>query len=129
MKALFFTRDLFFSSGVISAARDQGIAMTMVTDQRSLLQQLETEQVHLILLDLADPTCDPAVLVPLVRHQAGYEGPIVAFGPHVDAQSLRIAHDVGCDAVLTRGQFHRQMRDVLQQWVLGARDHGGNTQP
>ncbi|MDA8345814.1 MAG: hypothetical protein M0Z66_10060 [Thermaerobacter sp.] len=68
-------------------------------------------------LDAADPA--PAVVVldlglPLekrvqVVHWAQDKAPVVAFGPHVDAESLFWARQAGCAAVLTKGQLEARL--------------------
>ncbi len=42
---------------------------------------------------------------------------ILAFGSHVDVAAQRRAVDAGCDRVVTRGKFARQMPQLLQALV------------
>jgi hypothetical protein len=41
--------------------------------------------------------------------------PILAFGPHVDAELRDRARQAGCDVVVTKGQFTAHMRDLIQR--------------
>ena len=38
---------------------------------------------------------------------------IIAIAPHVHVSKIETARAAGCDAVLTNGQFHGQMTEVL----------------
>ncbi len=39
--------------------------------------------------------------------------PVVAFGPHVDKATLAQARDLGADLVVSRGELHRRLGDIL----------------
>ena len=65
-----------------------------------------------IILDLSIPSLD---LPPLIAQLRGGPQPptIIAFAPHVHAALLDAAREAGCEEVLTRGDFHRRMDEVL----------------
>jgi hypothetical protein len=42
---------------------------------------------------------------------------IVAYAPHVHEDRLRAATEAGCNEVLSRGQFDRQMDDILARYA------------
>jgi DNA-binding response OmpR family regulator len=125
---LLFTRDLLFSSRVMSEAKRQNLGLSMPGDPDSLLRETRQSGVGLVLLDLANPGCNPSELVPPIRRQLGERGVIIAFGPHVDERGLQAAREAGCDLVLTRGQFNRQMAEVLARYQRGAVGSVGETQ-
>lgn len=115
MSALYLTNDLFFSSRVTSAAEACKLEMTVVPDQASLLTQLATGDIHLVLLDWSTPGLDLLDLVAEIRDQAARSVSVVAFGPHVDVAGMAGAKQAGCDAVYTRGQFSSQLQAILRQ--------------
>lgn len=44
---------------------------------------------------------------------------VVAFGPHVDVDRLRLAKSLGADAVMSRGAFSARLPDVLRSLASG----------
>jgi CheY-like chemotaxis protein len=71
----------------------------------------------LALLDLSMPGLNVADAVARLRDAVGPEAAILAFGPHVHAAKLAAATKAGCDRVLTRGQFSRDMASVLAEFL------------
>jgi hypothetical protein len=45
---------------------------------------------------------------------------LVAYGSHVDAGTLRVAREAGCDLVLPRSQFVEELPGQLANWMTGA---------
>jgi hypothetical protein len=41
----------------------------------------------------------------------------VAYAPHVHEQLLQAAAEAGCNEVFTRGQFDRQMEDIIVRYA------------
>ncbi|MGE0607194.1 MAG: hypothetical protein AB7O62_08890, partial [Pirellulales bacterium] len=39
---------------------------------------------------------------------------VIAFGPHGQVDRLQAAAAAGCDAVLSRGEFHARLGEILQ---------------
>ncbi len=119
MSAILLTADLLCSSQVAGAAARAGVAISTAMNVTALLEQAEGKK--LAVLDLAMPELnvgglDVTVLLPRLRERSpGIR--IVAFGPHVKEDLLQHAQQAGCDAVLTRGQFHMQTEEVLR-WAL-----------
>jgi DNA-binding response OmpR family regulator len=70
--------------------------------------------VALVILDLSTPDLNLKHLLPALRKQNSEIGPIVAFGPHVQASRLTAARQAGCDDVLTQGEFHRRVGALLE---------------
>ena len=48
------------------------------------------------------------------RGQDAEAFPLIAYGPHGDAQTLRKARALGCDAVLTKRDFSQQLPELLR---------------
>lgn len=46
---------------------------------------------------------------------------VLAFGPHIEKDTLQAARDAGADDVLTRGAFDHHMDQVLMKLAAGAR--------
>ena len=116
MTALHVTNDLLFSSQVQSAADQIGVTLNVVRSAAELSRFLDAGDVQLVILDLTSSDCEPDKLLPPLRRP---ECPhVVAYAPHVMKARLQAARDAGCDQVLTRGQFHARMREVLEQFAV-----------
>ena len=115
MKIYALTSDLMFGSQMSAAARGSGAELTTLGSAAGLISSLEDAPAGcLVVLDM---TCDAAKkdvagLVTSLRetHQSAQ---IVAFGPHVQEALLTAATQAGCDKVMSRGQFHREMDQLF----------------
>ena len=116
MSALFVTSDLLFSSQVQAAARQAGVPLEVLRSPSELPGCLDSGNARLLILDLSTAGCDPADLLPQIGQRP--EGPyVVAYATHLMKSKLQAARAAGCDQVLTRGQFHAQMDDILQPFA------------
>jgi len=107
---LYITGDLMFSSRVTARARERELPLQVVLPSKVSATISETPDISGLILDLETPGLNITTLVEEVR--ADTEAPIVAYGPHVQAEQLRRAGAAGCD-VLTRGSFSSSIDDVL----------------
>ncbi|HEX4415748.1 MAG TPA: hypothetical protein VH107_19105, partial [Lacipirellulaceae bacterium] len=72
----------------------------------------DQEKVSLVIIDLAMPGLQLDFVQRL--KSKSMNGPrIVAFGPHVHKDRLAAARDVGCDVVISRGQFFSEIESIL----------------
>ncbi len=113
MFALYWTKDIFFGSRVTATARAVGGELRVVGSLEELLQQADSGDCSLVLLDLDTPGLDPAAAMAGLRER-NVSPPVIAFGSHVHETRLEAAQQAGCDRVLARGQFDRQMSDILR---------------
>jgi len=118
MTLLLLSADLMCSSRVCGAAERIGSGALTASSTAMLLEQLPSESLTLVVLDLNTPGLDVSELVPQVR-RAAPSLPILAFGPHVHSQRLQAASESGCDLVVSRGQFHAQMDEILTRLAQG----------
>lgn len=109
------TSDLMFGSQMSAAARSSGAALATLGSASGLVESLgDAPEGSLVVLDM---TCDAAKkdiagLVASLR-EAHQSARILAFGPHVQEALLTAATEAGCDTVMTRGQFHREMDQLF----------------
>ena len=66
----------------------------------------------LIAIDLTAPISDISGLVEALREKKP-SAKIIAFGPHVHEAKLEAATQAGCDQVMPRGAFHKQIDAIL----------------
>ncbi len=121
MSVLFLTADLIFSSRVAAAGQRLGIAVSGVSSVDAAIARIAGDSVRLVILDLSMNNVDAADAVSRIKAVA-HDAAIVAYAPHVHEARLAAATNAGCDTVLTRGQFDRQMETLLVQY-------GGTPQP
>ena len=111
MDALLISSDLMATSKADGAAARTGVALRSISPGGAV-PLAEAESPRLIIMDLTAPIVDIAQLVTDLRAAAS-EARIIAFGPHVHEVKLQAAQDAGCDQVLARGQFHKQIDQLL----------------
>jgi DNA-binding NarL/FixJ family response regulator len=88
----------------------------LVASEQALLSAAQEAGCHFVVLDLSLPGCQPASIVAQLK--ASYPNvKLVAYAPHVHVALLQSAADAGCHAVLTRGQFHQQLPQLLEQYL------------
>lgn len=120
MGAVLLSADLACASKVTAAAERSGRPMQTAMSEDSVCQKLAAGGVELVLMDLNTPGPDWKQLVPRLRAASPAPLTIVAFGPHVHETRLAAAGQAGCDLVLTRGQFHAQVDEILAKYAGGA---------
>jgi DNA-binding NarL/FixJ family response regulator len=100
-----------FASRVQAAAAAANVPLLQITNPAQLPDRLAADS-RLVLIDLTlDGVNLPAVVQAV--HAAAPSASVVAYGPHVDHKALAAAADAGCDQVLSRGQFDRSYRELI----------------
>ncbi len=107
------TNDLMFQSKVSGAVRNAGKQLIVDRTVERLIERADANAVKLVLIDLSLQTVDLDSAVPSLRDGFG-NASIMAFGAHVDVARLDEAHRAGADLVLTRGQFDRDLNEIVQ---------------
>jgi CheY-like chemotaxis protein len=116
MAVLFVSTDLVFSSRLAAAGERLGFTVSAVTSIDAAEGRLEDDSIDLVICDLSAPGADPQSLVARLRQRRPNVA-IVAYAPHVHEDRLRAATEAGCNEVLSRGQFDRQMDDILARYA------------
>ena len=109
--ALVVTTDLAVLAAAQGAAERAGVAFRSVAPASAESAASESAP-HAVAIDLSAPIGDITELVASLR-AATPGARLVAFGPHVHEARLEAARNAGCDAVVSRGQFHRQAEVLL----------------
>lgn len=115
-EVLVLNRDLLFGSRIRSALKTIGMATTLVPDSATFATQLRerASDVGIAIIDL-NGEVDWAVIEPVLR-DASVEVPVLAFGPHVDAERLRAAKAHGVTRVVSNGQFHKDLVSLVERY-------------
>src|SRR5690348_5077328 len=101
--------DLLFSSRITATARALGLSVQTVRSPEALVEQARRQAPHCVLLDLGHVGLDVAALMDRLTEACGRRPRVVAYGSHVDTETLRAARAAGCDPVLPRSKFVEQL--------------------
>jgi CheY-like chemotaxis protein len=107
--------DLLFASKVTATAAAHGLAVRVCKTPVALAQGL-TAAPAAVILDLQTPGLDVAGLL------AGMRDPrpkVIGFGSHVDKATLEAARTAGCDEVVPRSKFVKELDEKLPMWLTG----------
>lgn len=112
MPAVILSTDLMLGSQLSGAAARTGVSVQSCGSAEKLLERIAPGDTALVILDLGLPGLDVAALVAAIRQRSA-TAKIIAFGPHVHKERLAAAAAAGCDRVMSRGQFHATMDELL----------------
>ena len=118
------TSNLFFIPRIESAAIRSGMEAIYGDSAAGLLKSTAGRDVALALIDLETDEVvwedGLAVLTAALKSKGGAgaedrsgDSPIIAYGPHGDAETLRKARRLGCDAVLTKRDFSSRLLELM----------------
>ena len=119
MLVLLLSGDLATSSKVAAAAARQNVPLEVALSAAALVEKAAAAQADLVILDLSSAGLDARAVISQLRELTSAPRAIIAFGPHVHEALLAAAKDAGCDRVLSRGQFHARVDEILAE-VPGA---------
>jgi CheY-like chemotaxis protein len=112
MPAIILSTDLMLGSQLSGAAARTGVSVQSCGSAAKLLERIAPGEAPLVILDLGLPNLEVAGLVAAIRQRSPAVR-IIAFGPHVHKERLAAATAAGCDRVMSRGQFHATMDELL----------------
>jgi len=112
MKTVLLTNDLMLGSQVTQAARQVDTDLEVIAQSNQLVSACDSATPVQVILDLNSSLPAVTDLIERIRELAP-GARIIAIAPHVHVSKIETAQAAGCDAVFTKGQFHRQMAEVL----------------
>ncbi|MEM7456136.1 MAG: hypothetical protein AAF456_17455 [Planctomycetota bacterium] len=108
------TQDLMMSSNASSAARDKGVKFRFIKTIDRALELIDENEVSHLLIDLQTPGLDTGELKEKLDTLDPSKRPrMLAYAQHVETELLGKAADAGLDAVMTRGQFHHNLKELI----------------
>jgi hypothetical protein len=112
--ALFVGNDLMFQSRISSACKSAGLGLKLLRNPEGFsLEAYQGNLPILVIIDLGLADLDLEGLLAKIRPVLP-NAKWLGYGAHVLADRLQEASNLGLDAVMTRGQFDRDMVRVLQ---------------
>lgn len=121
--ALVLTGNLFFIPRIESAAIRSGMEAVYGNSAAGLLKSTAGRDVALALIDLETDEAawveGVSLLAAALKPGSGEDddgassSPLIAYGPHGDAATLRKALGLGCDAVLSKRDFSQRLLELM----------------
>lgn len=117
-RILAVVQDLIFAAKIQAAAKRLGVIVEFVQDGNKLLEQTSSCPT-IIIVDLNHAGLNAIDLVgKLQSHAASRDQRIIGYLSHVQQELKREAERVGCDLVLPRSVFSRDLDELLRQHAL-----------
>ena len=111
-KLVLLGQNLIFMPRIMSAAQAAGLTTRYANSGRDFWAAFEEGPPELVLVDLeGDSEIWAEVLEEL--QASDHDVRVVAFGQHSDIEGLERARNLGCGRVLTKGEFSRDMHQVI----------------
>ncbi len=107
--------DLFFASKITETAKHLGVQVTFAGSEEALLARA-VETPARIILDLNQKSLGPVALIGKLKADPALAGvPVTAFVSHECSDLIEKAQRAGCDEVLTRGAFSKDLPEILKR--------------
>ena len=118
--------DLMFRSKISETASQLGIEATFPRNPRRLLEAMHESPPDLLVLDLNSTRFEPLTLLEDVRSdEATRDVPTVGFLSHVQKDLAVAAREAGCDRVVARSAFTKDLPQILAGRTPGTIDEAG----
>ena len=114
-------QNLFFLGKIEAVAEPMGFTVQRATTEPIFIDQYAKNSPALILVDLeGDESVWSQVLGDLAQSAERANGSevaatVVAFGPHENVEMLERAKNLGCDLVLNKGEFNRDLAKIIEK--------------
>ena len=118
--------DLLFKSKISETASQLGIEATFPRNPRRLLEAMHAFPPDLLVLDLNSARFEPLTLLEDVRSdEVTRDVPTVGFLSHVQKDLAVAAREAGCDRVVARSAFTKDLPQILAGRTPGTIDEAG----
>jgi CheY-like chemotaxis protein len=113
-RVLAAVEDLLFRSKISETAEQLGIEARFPRSRRKLLEALRESQPDLLVLDLNSARFEPLELLRTAKSdEVTRQIPTVGFLSHVQKDLAVAAKEAGCDRVMARSAFTRDLPRIL----------------
>ena len=108
-------QNLFFLGRIEAAAEPLGYQVRRATTEPAFRNQLDGHPPVLILVDLEGDESTWVGVLEVLKERRPVSTQVVAFGPHEQVATLERARALGCDLVLNKGEFNRDLAKILAE--------------
>lgn len=112
--------DLIFFSRISGAARAAGLLVRQTKTSADALALARQVTPAGVIVDLQNPGLDLPSFLAELKAECPVMPRVVAFGSHVEATALKAARQVGCDRVMPRSQFAKELEGAIAEWFKPA---------
>ena len=119
-RVLLVGQNLFFLGRVEAAAEPLGYQVLRATTEPAFRNQLDGPPPDLILVDLEGDEATWIGTLEFLKELELVSTQVIAFGPHEQVATLERARTLGCDLVLNKGEFNRDLDKILAELDSGA---------
>ncbi len=106
--------DLLFRSKISETANTLGVEALFPRSPKKLLEKVHESPPDLLVLDLNSARFEPLqLLLELKSDEASRGVPVVGFLSHVQKDLALAARESGCDRVVARSAFTRELPEIL----------------
>jgi len=106
--------DLLFRSKISETANQLGVEALFPRSPKKLVAEAQTTPPDLLVLDLNSTRFEPLMLLRQLKSDEALRGvPIVGFLSHVQKDLAVAARESGCDRVMARSAFTRDLPEIL----------------
>ena len=106
-------QNLFFVGKVEALTEPLGYDVQRATTESAFWEHFANRRPSLVLVDLEGEEPIWSNVLERIDHQELGEAKIVAFGPHENLATLERARNLGCDLVLSKGEFNRDLPKII----------------
>lgn len=113
--------DLFFASKISETAGRLGIAFE-ATKIEDLGTRVRQGRPRAVIIDLNHRSGAAILAVRALKAETSWRGTVCGFVSHVQSEVIRAAREAGCDEVLARSAFARDLPQLLARLATGGGD-------
>jgi PleD family two-component response regulator len=118
-KILAVLDDLFFSSKIREAAKTLDIDLEFVKNPDGFKEKILSEKPSLIIFDLNSRAGSPLEIIKSIKSTGELkEIPVIGFLSHVQIELKKEADGAGCDLVIPRSKFSKDLREILRKYSV-----------
>ena len=115
-RVLAAVEDLLFRSKISETAETLGIEARFPRNRRKVVEAIRESPPDLLVLDLNSARFEPLDLLRTIKSdEVGLQTPTVGFLSHVQRDLAIAAKEAGCDRVMARSAFTRDLPKVLAE--------------
>lgn len=109
--------DLFFSSKIREAAKALDLDLEFVKNPDGLKEKILSETPSLIIFDLNSKAGNPLENIKNIKSAGELKQvPVIGFLSHVQTELKEEADRAGCDVVIPRSKFSKNLREILTKY-------------
>jgi CheY-like chemotaxis protein len=125
-RVLAAVEDLLFRSKISETASTLGIEAAFPRNSRRLLESLRESPPDLLVLDLNSARFEPLALLQTIKSEAATRDvSTVGFLSHVQKDLAAAAREAGCDRIVARSAFTKNLPRILAGRIPDTTDEAG----